>query len=362
MTTGALPQLDGALLERYRRTQGERTLPIARMAYLAGAALMLLFVAWDALLDSGAIFRTLPVRAACSASFAALYFFSRSVVAARRLNLLNLLASLTAGFGVAIVLALLPRGFDLGIAGLTMVVFAGVAITPSWRGALNGSLVVLAAANFVVLLTGQGWFTFAQINGFLVASMALAVLLSFFLEQRHLRAFLLEVQLERAATTDPLTGLYNRRYFIETAERELARARRYSKPLSVLMLDIDHFKRINDTYGHPVGDEVLKLLARQAAPQLRKLDVLARLGGEEFAVLLSETGGDGAALLAERLRKSLSELTVRAMGATLKFTVSIGCAEVMVNSQGEDILSALERADEALYRAKESGRNRVVVG
>ncbi len=354
--------MDAELRERFFLSQSERCLPIARIAYMAGAVLMFGFLASDALIKPDAVWQTLPVRAISSAAFLALYFFSRAKDAPKRLNLLNLLASLVAGFGISIVLAMLPHGFDYGVAGLTMVIFAAVALTPAWRQALKGGAVVLAVANAVLVLTSQGWFSFGHLNIYLLPSLALASLLSYFLEARHLRAFVLEAELERRATTDVLTGVANRRHFTETAEREIDRARRYGNKLSVLMLDIDHFKRINDTYGHAVGDEVLKILPGVVKPLLRKLDFMGRLGGEEFAVMLVETDGEGAAVVAERLRKGMAAIEVRALGVHLHFTASIGCTEVRVNEQAEDLKRALERADEALYKAKESGRNRVVVG
>ncbi|CAG0932054.1 putative diguanylate cyclase DgcC [Planctomycetaceae bacterium] len=357
-----MASLDAELRARFLAVQNERALPIARIAYLAGFVLMLCFLGADALVKPDAVWQTLPVRMISSAAFLTLYFFSRAKDAPARLNLLNLLASLVAGFGISIVLAMLPHGFDYGVAGLNMVIFAAVALTPTWRQALKGGLVVCAVANAVLVLTSQGWFSFGHLNIYLLPSLALAALLSYFLEARHLRTFALEAELERRATTDVLTGVANRRHFTETAEREIDRARRYANKLSLLMLDIDHFKRINDTYGHAVGDEVLKVLPGVVKPLLRKLDFMGRLGGEEFAVVLVETDGEGAAVVAERLRKGLAAIEVRALGVHLHFTVSIGCTEVRVNEQAEDLKRALERADEALYKAKDSGRNRVVVG
>lgn len=171
----------------------------------------------------------------------------------------------------------------------------------------------------------------------------------------------LRQELERQATTDPLTGLCNRREFEVCARRELSRAHRTRATVSLLMMDIDKFKAINDEHGHDAGDEVLKTIARACAPHLREVDVHARLGGEEFAVLLPDTGLDGARNVAERLREALgAERIPMGDGQSIGFTVSIGVAEH--DGLSEERSAWVKRADEALYRAKHSGRNCVCTG
>lgn len=164
---------------------------------------------------------------------------------------------------------------------------------------------------------------------------------------------------QRSALTDSLTGVRNRRGFDRELERWLVQARETEMPLSLLMIDIDHFKRFNDTYGHHVGDQVLRLAARNLSHLVKGRDLIARHGGEEFAVVLPETPLAGAAALAEQIRKSfaLNELRVKSRQRTLgTITVSIGCAEA---DFGESGTALVERADAALYRAKSEGRNRV---
>jgi diguanylate cyclase (GGDEF)-like protein len=168
-----------------------------------------------------------------------------------------------------------------------------------------------------------------------------------------------ERKLMLRALTDPLTGVFNRRTFLDMSSKEEARARRRGTLTSVLMMDIDHFKRINDTYGHGVGDQVIKALAEVATKGLRPTDILARYGGEEFVVTLPETDGDVAHLVAERLRASLEQAVVKADGVgEVRFTVSIGVATF---ATGVALARAMERADQALYRAKDGGRNRVEI-
>jgi len=161
------------------------------------------------------------------------------------------------------------------------------------------------------------------------------------------------------ATTDPLTGVYNRRTFKELAEPQLSRSRRAQMSVSLLMLDLDHFKRINDTYGHLGGDDILKSFAGLVTGLLRKEDLLARYGGEEFVVLLPGSTQAAAAALSERIREQVSAVPMNANGHLARVTVSIGSA-----SEAGDTLPSLEamlgRADEALYQAKREGRNRVV--
>ncbi len=166
-----------------------------------------------------------------------------------------------------------------------------------------------------------------------------------------------QAKLVELATTDSLTGLRNRRYFMETATQEFERARRYRTPLSLLMLDADRFKLINDRFGHPVGDEALRVLAATGQRQMREADLFARLGGEEFAVLLPQTDPDAARVVAERLRQLIAEQPVVAGGESVHFTVSIGLAHLESSTTSLDDL--LRQADAALYQAKQNGRNRV---
>ena len=162
------------------------------------------------------------------------------------------------------------------------------------------------------------------------------------------------------ALTDTLTGLYNRRYFEAHLESTVMRATTSGKDVSVLMLDIDHFKKINDTYGHAVGDQVLKEVAQRIAQGVREVDLAARIGGEEFVVVMPDSSDDVGIKVAERLRSSVATMpvpvSVSAAVEAIPVTVSVGVAVVAV---GESGAQALRRADEALYVAKASGRNKV---
>jgi diguanylate cyclase (GGDEF)-like protein len=163
----------------------------------------------------------------------------------------------------------------------------------------------------------------------------------------------------RMATMDPLTGAYNRRTFHDIAERELARAVRAGQPLSVIVVDIDHFRPVNEQHGNRTGDEVLRKVADLIRSALRKEDMLVRYGGEEFLVMLPEVPGPGAVVVAGRVRKAVEAEPINVDGHSLKLTVSVGVS-ARLDEGPESIETLLQRADEALALAKQRGRNRVV--
>ena len=162
----------------------------------------------------------------------------------------------------------------------------------------------------------------------------------------------------QSALRDPLTDTGNRIAMDQTLTREIELSRRHLQPLSLLMLDIDHFKQINDTHGHSAGDDVLKAVAASIKSQLRNVDMVFRFGGEEFLILLSNTSREAAALVGERLRMAAQAEEYIADGRSIELTVSLGCATLL---PGESIESLLRRADNALYVAKREGRNRLAM-
>jgi diguanylate cyclase (GGDEF)-like protein len=166
-------------------------------------------------------------------------------------------------------------------------------------------------------------------------------------------------ELERLAHHDPLTGLGNRRRFFQVTADLLVQARRHHRPCCVMMVDLDHFKRINDNFGHGGGDETLRATARCLVESLRQVDVVARFGGEELAVFLPETAMPEAFLVAERFRQSLESVNIQYEGAVIRVTASIGIACWVEPETG--IEPALRRADAALYRVKNAGRNNVAI-
>lgn len=178
------------------------------------------------------------------------------------------------------------------------------------------------------------------------------------LEQKHRELSALSEELHKTSITDPLTGAYNRRYFLESTTKTISLVKRHHCAFSLLMLDIDHFKKINDTYGHMVGDKVLQTLTEIWKEELRDEDVFARFGGEEFVVALANTDLAGATMVAERLRTKLLNYAIEVEGKSLHITVSTGVSQYEPTE--ESIQETIKRADEALYAAKNGGRNQVV--
>jgi diguanylate cyclase (GGDEF)-like protein len=160
------------------------------------------------------------------------------------------------------------------------------------------------------------------------------------------------------ATTDGLTGLTNHRTFQERFGDLIERSQRHGHKAAMLLCDVDHFKKVNDTYGHPIGDEVLRQVAKVLQNAVRKIDIPARYGGEEFAVVLEATDLEGALGLAERIRTDVGNLSIDSDKGPFSVTMSIGVAAFPAD--GTDQATLIEHADMALYHAKESGRNRVV--
>jgi diguanylate cyclase (GGDEF)-like protein len=158
---------------------------------------------------------------------------------------------------------------------------------------------------------------------------------------------------------DGLTGIYNRRFLETRLCEEFDRHKRYGRPLSLIMLDIDHFKKVNDRYGHQFGDEVLKAVSSKIFDMTRKTDFVTRYGGEEFCCLLPETPGDAAMVLAERFRKEVMEMQLVCNADPVKVTISLGVCDLDEEAEGPEEL--IKKADDALYEAKEAGRNRVAV-
>ena len=237
----------------------------------------------------------------------------------------------------AIVVSSSPRT-AVALVGLLLMCYLGLDVAQRTLGALQplppAGLMLVKWFNIVVV-----FLMFSAIGRLYVAMVARA-----------------EHRLHQLATRDPLTGLFNRRHFQAVADQAVAHARRVGEPVSLVIADVDFFKRVNDVHGHDAGDKVLVELTEVLRQVFRAQDILARWGGEEFVVLLPGTDADGASAAAERLRCAAEAATVPLSSQVLRFTVSVGYAGLR---PGEVISDALARADRSLYAAKSSGRNQV---
>lgn len=267
----------------------------------------------------------------------------------------------SAGAPVAYLTALVA-----GVVALLAAGMASILLRPSRRASLLQRII---GANDALFATSVAWWAVSSVAGDAPlgqhTAQETAYLAGYVLMIVNGFGFLLlckqkdDAEMARMATTDCLTGLPNRHAFLERAEQARQAALRQRQPLALAMMDIDHFKQINDRFGHATGDEALTVFARTARAVLRSHEAVGRLGGEEFAIVLPNTDLQGAVKAAERLRLAVREATVITSGTPYTMTVSIG---VVVLDPNEALSAALARADHALYAAKSGGRDRVEIG
>ena len=277
---------------------------------------------------------------------------------------------------VAGALSVLQQGFTVGIASLVVVLLAGPYIARDRRDLLLLNIVPMLSIVTIIYFAEPD--VFAVINSMIFIALALttSVSLSEVFESANRRVFEIEEALTNEARTDSLTGLRNRRALVEFAAVELSRSQRAGTPLAVILIDIDHFKQVNDRFGHDAGDSVIRAIGELLQAEVRNTDALARWGGEEFLVVLPATSEQQAANLAERMRVSVANasIPIREMVGAINVTttVSLGVAAITspaafdngASTGTDDHLhrwsNLLKAADDFLYRAKETGRNRVI--
>lgn len=246
--------------------------------------------------------------------------------------------------------------------GAALIALHGLRLAGSFRLAwicISIALFLMVGRRLVPLWQVRAWGDLDPLNTYIGLAISLFMLLGVFgLKQLFRQMHDQKDEMEKLAQTDFLTGLNNRRYFMERGGQELIRALRYKSEVSFLMLDIDFFKKVNDTYGHQTGDVVLKEVARHCQKTLRSIDIIGRLGGEEFAIFLPEAACEVAFEVAERLRKGIEQRPMAHVeDKPIYVTVSIGLFSGL--HEGDTLEKLLEQADQGLYAAKESGRNRV---
>lgn len=264
--------------------------------------------------------------------------------------LLATLAGLGFGAGLLVLALLLQRqqGATEGPARWLLI----VGYLVGGAGCFFRALVATVDPSAVTVIAQPGIF---QGISFLIAFAVILITSVGFLLLQKERA---EEIAQKLAVTDPLTGTFNRRTFLELADKEISRAQRAATPLSLVMIDLDHFKKVNDEYGHLAGDEVLKRSVAILQGCLRREDLLVRFGGEEFCILLPNVSLDAATQMAERIRESVERAEFTFNGHSIPVTISLGVASML--SKADTTALLIGRADEALYSAKRMGRNRAV--
>lgn len=262
-------------------------------------------------------------------------------------------------------LTLLNGGLLYGFAGFMywfmLSAFAGLSF--NFVESLLLNLCIAVIPNLMVLFGLAPRFNLALYNALIWPTCGIAVFGNLSLDKLYRRLFLYRRHIETQAKTDGLTGITNRSHFVESAPVVVELCRRHDHPISVLMIDIDHFKQINDRYGHPEGDGVIRHVAATMRNKLRITDLLARYGGEEFAVILPETPPRSAFTVAESLRRSIEETPIAlGSGRSIRITISAGVAGHDCLPDDIGLEELLKHADLNLYEAKQKGRNRVEAG
>jgi len=336
--------------------------PYMFRSLLALPTIIILLWAWDWVIDAAAAPRTLGLRLGMAACLVPSVAALRWHVGLRPFTLIlyaGLLSTEVLWLGL---LRLMETGLVWGVGGSMVFVLGLLVLGIPLRFRDNAIAVplVLLAPNATAAAGLLPGFPYAQYNSLMIPASGLALFTLWAFDRLYRRAYSYQRSVERLAAEDPLTGLANRRQFMLSGARLLDAVRRYGRPACLLLADLDHFKAINDRYGHAAGDAVLQAAAGLLLEFRRGADVAARLGGEEFAVLLPETEARGAVALAERLRAALAARRIRVPAtppAELAITMCVGVAAFTPADQSLD--AVLRRADAALYQAKEGGRNLV---
>ncbi|MBP7338855.1 GGDEF domain-containing protein [Niveispirillum sp.] len=356
-----LPTFDEVTERRFDVWRASRLNDALLAPVAIGALAMFSFLLWDWLLDPSRFLACLLIRG--SGTIIMLWCawkLLRTRSSPIELRWIGMLAVSAGTVSIALTQFLLKDGFLYGPAGLALFPTVSAVVVTRARQVpllnLPGFAVVLA----LLLLKGVEGFALFNVIAFVGTGVFAAGILALALERTARYGFQLELKLEEQAHIDPLTGIANRRRLEDRAREEVERARRFNRPLSLMIMDLDHFKGINDRHGHPFGDKVLRALAALGRANLRQTDLFARVGGEEFVVLMPETTAEAAAQLAERLRTLLSATPVTEGEISLTATISIGIATHGADAPTVEALMTL--ADKALYAAKAQGRDRVVIG
>lgn len=345
---------------QFRESRLRRLIEVNLNTFWSIAVILLGFSLWDLYVDPVNYRSAFIVRAIGAAIVVATGLFQKLPGKSRWMPFLSKVRLVIAVIASASAATMLDRGYGFGAAGVAVIILTGPYVAIDNRDLLKANLLMLAALVAVMFVVPLDRFDVVGTMVFALLAVAVSTLLGRVLEASNRRAFALDLELHHDARTDALTGLANRRGMEERGIIELKRAKRARTAMSVVLCDLDHFKRVNDRYGHEAGDAALGRAANVLLGALRQTDSLGRWGGEEFIAVLPATEARGAAGVAERMRASIANATFA--GLPEGATISVGAATLEVV---DDLTNAWENlvkeADQHLYRAKSEGRNRVVV-
>lgn len=354
-----IPRTASEFEAEFRESRIQTLISVNLNTYWTIAVIVPAFGIWDYYADPLHWRRAFAVRVFAALIVAATGVYQNLPGKARALALMAKIRLVVAATASIVAASMLDRGYGFGVAGLIVIFLTGPYIAIDAKDLLKTNLAGLAAVAVLMMVLPLDWFDVVGTMVFVALAVVVSTLLGRVLESSHRRAFTLEQEQHRDARTDSLTGLANRRAMQERGRVELKRARRTGTPVSVILADLDHFKSINDKFGHEAGDAALFQVARILRDALRESDALGRWGGEEFMVVLPGTGGAGAAEVAERMRKAIASATFE--GLTSGATVSLGVASSeLIEDHAMEWDLLIKEADQRLYRAKHEGRNRVV--
>jgi diguanylate cyclase (GGDEF)-like protein len=352
-----LPELEAEFLH----SRKVRLAEVNPNTFWSVAILLMLFSVWDYYVDAANWRIAFTIRAVATVAIVATGLFQKLPGNEMWMPLLAKVRLVIAVMASAFAGAMLARGYGFSVAGMIVIMLTGPYIAVDSRDLRRTNVAVLVALVPVLLAVPLAPFDKIGTAVFVLLAAGVSTLLGRVLESSNRRAFALERDLHRDARTDALTGLDNRRAMQERGRIELKRAKRSGQPVSVILCDLDHFKNINDKYGHETGDAALTSLAAVLRRALRESDALGRWGGEEFVAILPGTNARGAAEVAERMRAAIANATFAKISE--RATISLGAASSeQFDDPGMEWDLLIKEADQRLYRAKHLGRNRVVAG
>jgi diguanylate cyclase (GGDEF)-like protein len=343
----------------FRESRVQTLISLNLNTFWSIAIIVLAFGLWDYYADATHSWRAFSFRLIGSAIVTATGLYQNLPGRGRALVPLSKLRLVVAAIACIAPASMLDRGYGFGVAGLVVILLTGPYSAIDSRDLLKTNIAAIGAIIVTLFLLPLDQFDVLGTIVFLTLSVVASTLLGRVIEASNRRAFTLEIEQLRDARTDHLTGLDNRRAMQERGRGEVKLAGRNGMPVSVILCDLDHFKHINDEYGHEAGDQALVKVAQVLRAALRESDALGRWGGEEFIAVLPATATAGARDVAERMRRAIEATTFDELDD--RTTISLGVATSQdVNDPAIEWDLLIKEADQRLYRAKHEGRNRVV--